>query len=569
MTDKRLRQALRAVSAAVMAFSETEADHTRLLETIVRSVGEASGDMCSISLRSDDGATLTPMAMYDRDPAAMAAFAPLLNQPMPLESTMVGGTGLVRPLFIQMLDPGQLEGRVQPRTLAFMRALGVHSLIAIPLSQGGGVLGILSVLRHRQDARSLDEIDLEIAQHLASHAALALGNAKLARERRRAQEQLAQSEALRELEARAAEANRFVDAILEHIPDMVFVKEASELRFVRFNRAGERLLGIPRSELIGKNDYDFFPAAEAEFFVDKDRQTLASGTLVEIGEEPIQTRSGPRWLHTKKVPILDDAGVPRFLLGISHDITEDKQVKAALLAAKDKAEASSRELEAFSYSVAHDLRAPLRGIDGFAQALIEDYAGALDATGRRYLERIRAAAQRMAALIDDLLELSRVTRAELRHEPVDLSRIARTTAAELQRADPSRVVELTIADGMQASGDPRLLAIVLDNLLGNAWKFTSKTHSPRIEVGVQPGPSPSGESERVYFVRDNGAGFDPAYRDKLFGVFQRLHSVSDYPGTGIGLATVLRIIERHGGRVWAEGEVDKGATFYFTLSEGT
>jgi PAS domain S-box-containing protein len=558
VADKRLRQALRAVSAAVLAFSESKADYAKLLQTIVRSVGEALGDCCAITLVSDDGTTLTPVAMYDRQAAVVEAFRPLLDKPMPLAQTLVGSTGM-RPLFIQMLDLPQLDGRVHAPMLALMRAIEVHGLIAIPLSLEGAPLGVLHVMRHRKDVRSFDEVDLEIAEHLATHAALALGNAKLARQRKHAQDALAESEALRALAQQAAEANRFVDAILEHIPDMVFVKEAGELRFVRFNRAGEELLGIPRSELIGKNDFDFFPASEAEFFVNKDRETLAAKKLVEIPEEPIQTRSGQRWLHTKKVPISDDAGVPRYLLGISQDITDDKRNTAALVAAKEKAEASSRELEAFSYSVAHDLRSPLRGVDGFAQALLEDYGDKLDATGKRHLERIRAAAQRMASLIDDLLDLSRVTRSELKPEPLDITRIARTALANGQRIGPERALDITIADGMRASGDARLIAIVYDNLLGNALKFTSKTAQPRIEVGVT--------DERAFFVRDNGAGFDPAYRDKLFGVFQRLHSVSDFPGTGIGLATVLRIVERHGGKVWAEGEVGRGATFYFTLPE--
>ncbi|HEY5948830.1 MAG TPA: ATP-binding protein [Kofleriaceae bacterium] len=543
--------------------SEREADYAKLLQTIVRSVGEAIGDTCAITMRSDDGTTLTPMAMYDRDPGIVGAFQPLLGVPMPTERTLIAATGMKRTLFIQMLDTAQLDGQIHAPMLALMRQIGVHSLIAVPLTLQGDVLGVLHVMRHRSDTRSLDEFDLEISEQLATHAALALGNAKLARERTKAEEALAHSEALRAMEAKASEANRFVDAILENIPDMVFVKEADELRFVRFNRAGEELLGIPRPQLIGKNDYDFFPTSEAEFFVAKDRETLAGKKLVEIAEEPIQTRNGQRWLHTKKVPIVDDAGVPRFLLGISQDITDDKRVKADLLAAKDKAEAANRELEAFSYSVAHDLRAPLRGVDGFAQALIEDYKDKLDANGMRYLERIRAAAQRMASLIDDLLNLSRVTRADFKREPVDLTRVAKAALANLQRNEPARSIEVTIAEGMQALGDARLLAIVFDNLLGNAWKFTGKTAAPRIEVGMQ-----TAGNERVYFVRDNGAGFDETYRDKLFGVFQRLHSVSDFPGTGIGLATVLRIIERHGGRVWAEGAVGQGATFYFTLSEG-
>jgi light-regulated signal transduction histidine kinase (bacteriophytochrome) len=313
--------------------------------------------------------------------------------------------------------------------------------------------------------------------------------------------------------------------------------------------------------VIGRTDFDLVPLELAQAYADKDREVLGSRMPAEIGEEVIATRGGePRVINTKKIPILDSSGDPLYLLGISQDITEDKRVKAQLLAEKDKAEAANRELEAFSYSVAHDLRAPLRGVDGFAQALIEDYADKLDGAGVRYLDRIRGAAQRMAALIDDLLNLSRVTRADFKREPVDLTRVAKAALANLTRFEPARVVDVTIADNMQATCDARLLAILFDNLLGNAWKFTTKTAEPRIEVGVQ-----HDSGERVYFVRDNGVGFDPAYRDKLFGVFQRLHS--DFPGTGIGLATVLRIVERHGGRVWADGAVGKGATFYFTLPE--
>jgi light-regulated signal transduction histidine kinase (bacteriophytochrome) len=231
--------------------------------------------------------------------------------------------------------------------------------------------------------------------------------------------------------------------------------------------------------------------------------------------------------------------------------------------AKSAAEAANRELEAFSYSVAHDLRAPLRGLDGFSQALLEDYADKFDDEGNRYLKHLRESAQQMGRLIEDLLALSRVSRAELVREPVDLSDLARNVTTQLQRAHPDRRIEIAIDAGLVAEGDARLLRIALENLLGNAWKFTGKSAEPRIEVGVT-----GGEEESAYFVRDNGAGFDMAYASKLFGAFQRLHSIDEFEGTGIGLATVQRIINRHGGRVWAIGEVDRGATFYFTLSEG-
>lgn len=233
------------------------------------------------------------------------------------------------------------------------------------------------------------------------------------------------------------------------------------------------------------------------------------------------------------------------------------QTRAALV---EELERKNKELEAFSYSVSHDLRAPLRSIDGFSKTLLDQWADALDPKAKDYLGRVRAAAQRMGELIDDLLELSRVGRAELRRGPTNLSEIARTVVAELRKRDPDRQIEIEIQDGLVADADRRLMHIVFENLLGNGWKFTVKAERPRIEVG-----SSRSDDGTVYFVRDNGAGFDMTYAEKLFRPFQRLHSTADYPGTGIGLATVHRIVDRHGGRVSSEGMVGRGATFYFTL----
>jgi light-regulated signal transduction histidine kinase (bacteriophytochrome) len=223
-------------------------------------------------------------------------------------------------------------------------------------------------------------------------------------------------------------------------------------------------------------------------------------------------------------------------------------------------QAANQELEAFAYSVSHDLRAPLRSIDGFGRALLQDCADSLDDQGQHYLQRIRAATLQMSQLIDDLLKLSRVTRSEMRREPVDLSALAQAIAAELQAAQPERQIEWSIAPGLVVNADASLMHILLANLLGNAHKFTAQHPTARIEFGaVQPASQP------VYFVRDNGAGFDMAYADKLFGAFQRLHSANEFDGTGIGLATVQRIVHRHGGRVWAEGAVEQGAIVHFTL----
>jgi signal transduction histidine kinase len=222
--------------------------------------------------------------------------------------------------------------------------------------------------------------------------------------------------------------------------------------------------------------------------------------------------------------------------------------------------ASNSELDAFAYSVSHDLRAPLRSIDGFSQVLLEDYAPRLDDAARDALNRVRAASQRMATLIDDLLKLSRITRADFRSERVDLSGMARDIAAEIQRAAPERTVQFAITPGLAAEGDSRLLRVVLDNLLRNAWKYTGKQPAARVDFTAL-----SQNGDHVFVVKDNGAGFDMQYADKLFGVFQRLHSATEFEGTGVGLATVRRIITRHGGKIWAEGAVGEGAAFYFTL----
>ncbi len=224
--------------------------------------------------------------------------------------------------------------------------------------------------------------------------------------------------------------------------------------------------------------------------------------------------------------------------------------------------AANQELEAFSYSVSHDLRAPLRAIDGFSKALQSDYGPKLDERARHYLERVRAGTQRMSGLIDDLLGLARLSRRELVRKKVNVSEVARRVAAELSRHQPARAVRVEIHDGLSAQADSHLLTIVLENLMGNAWKFTGKRADALIEVGLK-----ADGRKAPFYVRDNGAGFDMTYADKLFGAFQRLHGDEDFEGTGIGLATVQRIVARHGGQIWAEGEVGKGATFYFTLEQ--
>ena len=301
---------------------------------------------------------------------------------------------------------------------------------------------------------------------------------------------------------------------------------------------------------------------------EKDRLADTQRAVLNILDDSAEEKDRLADTQRAVLNILDDFDVEKKKVeqanvDLRNEIAERARAEEALRHAKALAEGASKELEAFSYSVAHDLRAPLRSIDGFSQALLEDYAGRLDADGSRYLKHVREAAQQMAELIDDLLNLSRVTRADLRREPVDMSAHVRSVIAALRESQPERQVDLVVQDGLVAEADPKLLDVVLTNLLGNAWKFTGKRARARIEFAAKMDEHPP-----VYSVRDNGAGFDARYADKLFGVFQRLHATQEFEGTGIGLATVRRIVSRHGGRVWAEGEVDQGATFYFTLEEG-
>lgn len=280
------------------------------------------------------------------------------------------------------------------------------------------------------------------------------------------------------------------------------------------------------------------------------------------------------WVNLTVSLVRDDAFAPMYFIAVVEDISLRKRTQAQVLELNASLEqrvadrtaelqAANKDMEAFSYSVSHDLRAPLRGMNGFSEALLEDYAGQLDARGQDYLGRIGRAAQNMGKLIDDLLALSRVTRSEMTFDAVDLGALARKVIAELQPLQAGRAVEWEIGDPLRGRGDARLLGLVLVNLLANALKFTGEREHARIEFGER-----AEGAERVFFVRDNGAGFDMAHAGRLFGAFQRLHSVQEFPGTGIGLATVQRIIRRHGGRVWAEGQPGKGATFFFTLSTG-
>jgi PAS domain S-box-containing protein len=331
------------------------------------------------------------------------------------------------------------------------------------------------------------------------------------------------------------------------------------------NEASVQATGVVREKLIGADFSDYFtePTKAREGY----QQGFSQGY---VRDYPLTIRH----VNGKVTDVLynarvynDDKGKVLGVFAAARDVTEHKRAEEEIKKLNEdlghramELDAINKELETFSYSVAHDLRAPLRGIDGFSQVLLEDCSDRLDEKGKDNLRRVRAASQRMGQLIDALLNLSRLTRGKVYRESVDLSAGAKMIAAELQRREPERRVEFLITEGVTVNGDPQMMQAVLENLLGNAWKFTGKHPTARIEFGVT-----QDEGKIGYYVRDDGAGFDMAYADKLFGAFQRLHTITEYPGIGIGLATVHRIIHRHGGRLRAEGAIEQGATFYFTL----
>ena len=371
---------------------------------------------------------------------------------------------------------------------------------------------------------------------------------------------------VQERTAALSEANALLEALMENIPDHIYFKD-TECRFIRNSRSQAASLGLQDpAETIGKTDFDFFPHATQSY--EDEQEVMRSGKPhVDFEEWVVWPDGKETWVTTTKMPLRNSKGQTIGIFGISHDITERKRAEQAIQQLNtdlekqaEQLQAANKELEAFSYSVSHDLRAPLRAIDGYTRILVEDYESLLDAEGKRICGVISREARRMGQLIDDLLAFSRLGRKEMYSSKIDMNALASSVFEELIKEENRERIDFELVKLPIARGDSSLIRQVWVNLLSNAIKFTSRKERSVIEVG-----SKHTREENIYYVRDNGAGFDMEYGNKLFGVFQRLHSENEFSGTGVGLAIVQRIIRRHGGRVWAQGEVEKGATFYFAL----
>jgi len=420
--------------------------------------------------------------------------------------------------------------------------------------------------------------------------------------------------ARKKVETELLEKQHFIERIMEATPDILYIFDVVKNTLVYANKRLKQLLGYSPEEIQQMGD-----AIYQKIIHPEDLPVIAAnraqggkvedGRLINIDLRVKHADGQWLWLNTRSVVFSRDSeGLITQVLGSARDITEKKlaeQERESLIEKLKKSNtelaAVNKELEAYSYTISHDLRAPLRSIEGFSKAIMDDYADKLDATGRDYFFRVTSASHRMSQLIDALLTMSRLTQSEIKEKVVNLSDTVRVIAHELTQSQPERTVEFVIAERVSANGDPDMLRIVLENLLNNAWKFTSKHLAARIEFGVlncvemtedsksrnTPGVIPAcresffkkdaGQAgmtniaqaelvdKPIYFVRDDGAGFDMSFADKLFNPFRRFHAEAEFPGLGIGLATAQKIIIRHGGKIWAESDVGKGATFYFTL----
>jgi PAS domain S-box-containing protein len=494
-------------------------------------------------------------------------------------------------LLLRAREPGLAEvvGRLAPGALL---AIGISTLLVLtavrivapqvtrPLLE---LTAATEAVAHKGDyrlrvpVRSSDEIgrlahsfNTMLAQIRARDEMLERGRATLEqRVQQRTRELEEEASRRRQAQAEKEQALRERERIMEAVNDVIYALDP-EGRITAFNRRMMEVTGRSAEGLYGLDALELFPLEDRRAIAEAIQRVLVQGEA-RVAGRLVHADGNTTW-HEFTGRLLYDADGQIFgLTGVGRDIEDQRRAQAQVRALNAELEervrertaeleAANQELEAFSYSASHDLRTPLRSIDGFSRALAEEYADRLDDTACGYLDRIRRATDRMSELIDDLLRLSRVTRHDMLRAPVDLSALAQRIGARLRDAYPDHSVRFTVQPGMRVVGDAHLLELMLENLLGNAWKFTAKRPEPAVTFART-----DTAAEPVWLVRDNGVGFDMRYATRLFRPFERLHSEREFPGTGIGLATVQRVVQRHGGRIWAEARENVGATFYFTL----
>jgi PAS domain S-box-containing protein len=534
----------------------------------------ASHDLARV-LAGETVAHLAHIADFIAQPAADAAVRTRQSRGIDGQPIVATTVPMIRPDWAVIVEQS-VEQAYQPVFWSLMFSAGWVLIVAVAASGIGVVLArrLTRPLRYLTDTAgriAAGELALDIDTRgggeigLLARSFAAMRDALLARMRElRAEitERQHMEDILRENEA-------FLQNVVENIPDMIFVKDADTLRFVRLNKAGEQLLGYTREELLGKTDHDFFPAHEADFFVENDRAVLTRNTLLDTPEESIHTQHlGERILHTKKIPLCDPEGRPRYLLGISADITDQKRAEDAIRRLNAELEQRIRdrtadlemvnhELKSFAYVVSHDLKAPLRAIARLAQWLVADYAPAFDASGQEMVDLLVGRVKRMDALIDGILEYSRIGRVMGPFELIDLNQLLPEVIDLLA---PPATAAITLPPTLPTVvGDRTRLAQIFQNLIGNAVKFAADA-----PVTVTIGWADDGACWQ-FSVTDTGPGIDPKYHDRIFQIFQTLHARDQFESTGIGLALVKKIVEFCGGQVGVESAVGQGCTFWFTL----
>jgi PAS domain S-box-containing protein len=535
-----------------------------LLGIVAEHISRATGNFCSVVLLSPDGQRIEPVAAFDPNPSVLQDARVFLGVPIELDAAGPWTTVLRdrRPVVVS-IDPDHLPANIAPHQARHIRKWRIREAAMIPMVAGDRVVGGLN-LNRMEGSPPLSEDDIKLLESLATRAARAIATAQFMRDQKTTASELEIQMTERTLELGAA--NQFLDSIIENIPNMIFVKEATGLRFIRLNRAGEDLLGFPRDELIGKNDFDFFPAGQAERFISADRETLRNRDLVDIPEETIQTnKKGARILHTKKIPILDATGEPAFLLGISEDITEAKKTQEALHHAQEEAERANRVKSQFLASMSHELRTPLNAILGFSELLSDDATGRFDeATRRRFLDQIHSSGQHLLELINDILDLSKVEagQMELQLQSVDLGSLIDEAVQTVEPLARIKAIALHAEPGpdVHLIADAAKVKQMLLNLLSNAIKFTPNGGSIQIR-GRQV------DSWVEIAVSDTGIGIAAEDLGRLFTEFQQLDAGPgrQQEGTGLGLALTRRFAELHGGQVKVESALGMGSTFTLRL----